>query len=78
MQEFACYEASDATSNLFSYSESMFREAFSDAVAQELDVTSREELREMTKFIRLQMKLSNDAPETSQDVLREHEVDIGL
>lgn len=78
MEEFACGEAAEATRDLFLYSDSDFYERFSMTVARELDVTSREELRELTKFVRLQMKLARDAPETSQDILREHEVEIGF
>jgi hypothetical protein len=33
---------------------------------------------EMKKFVRGQMKMAKDAPETSQDVLREHEAEIGF
>jgi len=55
-----------------------FAEAISHTVSQDPDVVCDEELMEMKKFVRAQMKLAKDAPETSQDVLREHEVEIGL
>jgi hypothetical protein len=76
MEDFVYYEANEAAKVQLSTSE--FHEAVSEAVAQELNITSREELKEMTQFVRLQMKLSKNAPETSQDILREHEVEIGL
>lgn len=76
MTELVYEEASEAAQYLLSTSE--FADAIRDAVTQELNVTNCDELVEMTKFVRQQMKLAKDAPETAQDVLREHEVEIGL
>lgn len=70
------YEANEAVDDVL-FTE-RFAEAVSHAVTQDPDVVCDEELMEMKKFVRAQMKLAKDAPETSQDVLREHEVEIGL
>lgn len=53
-----------------------FAEAIGNAVTQDPDVAYNEEMVEMKKFVRGQMKMAKDAPETSQDVLREHEAEI--
>jgi hypothetical protein len=55
-----------------------FAEAIGNAVTQDSDVACNEEMVEMKKFVRGQMKMAKDAPETSQDVLREHEAEIGF
>jgi hypothetical protein len=55
-----------------------FAEAIGNAVTQDPDVACNEEMVEMKKFVRGQMKMAKDAPETSQDVLREHEAEIGF
>ncbi|KAH0285974.1 hypothetical protein M436DRAFT_84979 [Aureobasidium namibiae CBS 147.97] len=70
------YEANEAVEDIL-FGERLAA-AISNAVAQDPDVVCDEELMEMKKFVRAQMKLAKDAPETSQDVLREHEVEIGL
>jgi hypothetical protein len=72
----AAYMATEAADDVL-YTEK-FAEAISHAVARDPDIVCDEELTEMKKFVRVQMKLSKDAPETSQDVLREHEAEIGL
>lgn len=74
------YEISEATEELLStpkFSE-IIRDAIRDAIAQELNVPDCDELVEMTKFVGAQMKLAKEAPQTAQDVLREHEAEIGL
>jgi hypothetical protein len=55
-----------------------FAEAIGHTVTQDPDVACNEEMVEMKKFVRGQMKMAKDAPETSQDVLREHEAEIGF
>lgn len=55
-----------------------FAEAIGNAVTQDADVACNEEMVEIKKFVRGQMKMAKDAPETSQDVLREHEAEIGF
>ena len=69
-------EAIKPAKNLLSTSD--FAGAVSDTIAQELNVSDCGELREMTEFVRLQMKMAKAAPETSRDILREHEVETGL
>ncbi|KAK6003814.1 hypothetical protein QM012_009585 [Aureobasidium pullulans] len=68
--------ATEAVENLF-VSEK-FAEAISNAVEQHPDIVCDDELIEMKKFVRRQMKVAKDAPESSQDVLREHEAEIGF
>jgi hypothetical protein len=72
----AAYMATEAADDLLSGEE--FAEAIRHAVDLDPDIVCDEELVEMKKFVRVQMKLSKDAPETAQDVLREHEAEIGL
>lgn len=55
-----------------------FAEAINDAVVRDPDIVCDDELIEMKKFVRRQMKVAKDAPESSQDVIREHEAEIGF
>ncbi|CAD0114455.1 unnamed protein product [Aureobasidium uvarum] len=68
--------ATEAADNLlFS---ARFAEAISNAVVQDPNIACDDELTEVKKFVRRQMKVAKDAPENSQDVLREHEAEIGF
>ncbi|KAH0369257.1 hypothetical protein KCU65_g3490, partial [Aureobasidium melanogenum] len=68
--------ATEAAENLLLSTK--FAEAISNAVEQDPDIVCDEELIEMKKFVRRQMKVAKDAPESSQDVIREHEAEIGF
>ena len=76
MEEFVRDEASAVVNELISYSG--FAESIREIVTRDFNVTNFDELAEMTKFVRQQMKLAKDVPETSQDILREHEAEIGF
>jgi hypothetical protein len=76
MEEELCDIASGAADDLLF--DERFAEVISKAVAQDPDVACDEELVEMKKFVRGQMKMAKETPETTQDVLREHETEIGL
>lgn len=68
--------ATEAAENLLLSTK--FAEAISNVVVQDPDIICDEELIEMKKFVRRQMKVAKDAPESSQDVIREHEAEIGF
>ncbi|KAH0254817.1 hypothetical protein KCU91_g17801, partial [Aureobasidium melanogenum] len=68
--------ATEAAENLLLSTK--FAEAISNAVVQDPDIICDEELIEMKKFVRRQMKVAKDAPESSQDIIREHEAEIGF
>lgn len=68
--------ATEAVENLFA--SERFAEAINDAVERDPDIICDDELIEMKKFVRRQMKVAKDAPESSQDVIREHEAEIGF
>jgi len=80
LEETIGYTTDNAFEDLLSSSKlsEVIRDAIRDAIAQELNVPDCDELVEMTKFVGAQMKLAKEAPQTAQDVLREHEVEIGL
>lgn len=67
--------ATEAAENLLLSTK--FAEAISNAVVQNPDIICDEDLVEMKKFVRRQMKAAKDAPESSQDIIREHEAEIG-
>lgn len=68
--------ATEAAENLLLSTK--FAEAISNAVEQNPDIICDEDLVEMKKFVRRQMKAAKDAPESSQDIIREHEAEIGF
>ncbi|KAG9518862.1 hypothetical protein KCV07_g5275, partial [Aureobasidium melanogenum] len=68
--------ATEAAENLLLSTK--FAEAISNAVVQNPDIICDEDLVEMKKFVRRQMKAAKDAPESSQDIIREHEAEIGF
>ncbi|KAG9588415.1 hypothetical protein KCU77_g8730, partial [Aureobasidium melanogenum] len=68
--------ATEAAENLLLSTK--FAEAISNAVVQNPEIICDEEMIEMMKFVRRQMKVAKDAPESSQDVIREHEAEIGF
>lgn len=75
-----CDTATEAVENLFTSErfDDAINEAINDAVERDPDILCDDELIEMKKFVRRQMKVAKDAPESSQDVLREHEAEIGF
>ncbi|KAG9642815.1 hypothetical protein KCU64_g12010, partial [Aureobasidium melanogenum] len=68
--------ATEAAENLLLSTK--FAEAISNAVVQNPEIVCDEELVEIKKFVRRQMKVAKDAPESSQDIIREHEAEIGF
>ena len=71
-------EANEAINTLLSTSDfDNFDNAVRNIITQDFNVMNCDELVEMANFVRLQMKATKDAPETAQDVLREHEAEIG-
>lgn len=55
-----------------------FNDAVRDALACNPDIFLSDEMIEVRDHVLAQIKAEKNAPESSQDVLREHEAEIGL